>query len=104
MARKKLFYCREHDSVISCSLCEGIFEGGSVKDLAEKISDHEVRGKLVDGHFKFDLIEFGNRAGGFTPALTKLYKEGRQEVGRWVEIEPNMWYREEIPQEWEWYS
>lgn len=103
MAKKKNFYCETHDSVISCSLCEGIFEG-SLKELAQRISDHEVQGKLSGMEFKFELFEYGEREGSFSPAFTKEYIGGRQVVGKWLEIEPNKWVREEVPQKWVWYD
>ena len=100
---ERKFYCSNHDSVISCEICEGVFHG-SVKELAQKIKDHQLRGKLIDNEFKFDLIEFGHRDTYVTWAGTKEYKGGRQEVGRWVEIDTNMWFREEIAQRCEWIS
>lgn len=92
-------YCKKHDTVISCELCEGVFHGSSI-ELAEKITDHEVRGKLVNGEFKLDLIEYGTRPPHYT--LSKEWFGGRQEVARWVEIEPNHWVSVVIPQRWEW--
>ena len=98
---ERKFYCSKHDSVISCEMCHGIFHG-TVKELASKLKDHELRGKLVGSDFIFDVIEYGHRDGSVTWARTKSYVSGRQEVGRWVEIDKNMWFREEIDQKSEW--
>ena len=95
----KQFFCSQHDSVISCEVCHGVFHG-TLRDLAEKIKDHEIRGKLTEGRFKFDLIEYGEREPKYT--LSKEWFGGRQEIARWIEVEPNHWVSEVISQRWDW--
>lgn len=92
-------YCKKHDTVIECELCQGVFHGSYI-ELARKISDHQLRGKLVKNTLKLDLIEYGSRPPIYT--LSKEWFGGRQKVARWVEIEPKHWVREEIPQVWDW--
>jgi hypothetical protein len=100
---EKKFYCEKHDHIISCELCKGIYHG-DVEGLASRIADHEVRGKLINGSFQFELIEYGIREGHVTWARSIEYEGGRQEVARWVEVDKGHWYREKIDQKGKWIS
>ena len=102
-----LSYCEKHDTFRIkdvCGLCEGVFEG-TIEALGFILEDHEIKAKVVRKELVItEFIEFGERKGYLTPANTKLYQEGRQPVRRWVEIEPNTWVAEVIPQKWEWFE